>query len=677
MIRLIQWPKGPSVHVNSLVCLLFTCLAFKSQGQSYLPVSHYDTTSVYSRAFAIANGQIYYGNSRGLKRTASKETKAVSVLEGRIEQLTVHPNGPMFCSSRDTVFVFSKDDLRRKHHGAHFELPMCKDQYGDSIRNHVEKVAPVPESYNLVWVLGKQGIHLYERVNRNFWKIRRSFQNDPSQFELAFPFLGNKVNDFYVEHADRLWLGTDAGLYLLDGIKTVSEPIIADVNITAVSDPIKLDHFKTRIWVAGTKGFSEQKIWAIDYEPRDSKLRIRPSHIRSLSIGDQARGFVFDIIATQRGDVWLGMEDVVRFKDIGKATDWEFFESETHQLFYDNFDGLDAQNAVLLQEDQEGQVWVGTPNGVYVIKPGVAMDLVDQTLVSCNGEKDGRLVIRAVDGEPPYQFLLDSINVSGIRKIQQDSATLVFENLPAGTYKIQATDRLRKDTGQINITLLNPPPLTAKMVKYRRPSYTGRRDGVVRVEAIEGGRVSAGVDFFSGKSYSGYVYKWSNEADTTHNPVNSHLPLGPFSVNVMDTVGCTLTVRDTFLHALQLHELWSKSLDRSSVIRLSQLVFETDAYEIQQNHIPSLEEVSMFLDQRPDVVLEIGGHSNVVEDPASQAYLMKLSLQRAEAVRQYLLAGGIPPYQVKAKGYGGEQPLFEKGNKDNQRVEITILKIKE
>ncbi|MCB0640907.1 MAG: OmpA family protein, partial [Phaeodactylibacter sp.] len=177
--------------------------------------------------------------------------------------------------------------------------------------------------------------------------------------------------------------------------------------------------------------------------------------------------------------------------------------------------------------------------------------------------------------------------------------------------------------------------------------------------------------------YGNYIYKWSTDRDTSHSPVNSHVALGPFSVKVMDTIGCALLLRDTFFHALQLHELWSKSLGRSSVIRLSQLVFETDAFAIQQNHIPSLEEVRMFLKQRPDVVLEVGGHSNVVEDPGARAYLMELSLKRAEAVRNYLLEGGIPAYQVKAKGYGDERPLFEKGMKDNQRVEITILKIKE
>ncbi|MCB0644787.1 MAG: hypothetical protein KDC44_24245, partial [Phaeodactylibacter sp.] len=435
------------------------------------------------------------------KRTLSEKQPFTGLLSGRIEQIAKHPSGPFFCSSHDTVFVFSSGDLERRHHGAHFQLPLCKDQYGDSIRNHVEKIAPVPESFDLVWVMGRQGIHLFERKARSSWELRRSYQNDPSQFERAFAFLGNKVHDFFVENADRIWLGTDEGLFLFDGIQRQSDPIIADVNITAVAEPVQLDFFKYRIWVAGNRGFSDQYIWAIDYEPRDDKVRIRPSQVQSFAVGGTAKGFIFDIIATERGDVWLGMEQIVRFKDIGKTQDWSFYQPETHQLYYNVADGFEGTHALTLQEQADGRVWVGSPEGVYTVKPGVTMDVIDQSLVSCSGKKDGRFTLRVVDGEPPYQFLLDSVRVPGIRRVQLDSATIAFEGLPSGTYKILATDRLRQDTGQLNVVLEEPEPLHARLVKYRRPSYTGRRDGVMRVEDVSGGRVASETDFISGKSY--------------------------------------------------------------------------------------------------------------------------------------------------------------------------------
>lgn len=69
-------------------------------------------------------------------------------------------------------------------------------------------------------------------------------------------------------------------------------------------------------------------------------------------------------------------------------------------------------------------------------------------------------------------------------------------------------------------------------------------------------------------------------------------------------------------------------------------------------------------------VIEVAGHTDNVGSPPSN---LKLSKERAEAIRQYLLQTyGLPPNVVIAKGYGDTQPIASndtaEGREQNRRV---------
>lgn len=55
---------------------------------------------------------------------------------------------------------------------------------------------------------------------------------------------------------------------------------------------------------------------------------------------------------------------------------------------------------------------------------------------------------------------------------------------------------------------------------------------------------------------------------------------------------------------------------------------------------------------------------------------MRLSEQRAQAVREQLIRRGIDPQRLTAQGYGGTKPIAEnktgEGRQRNRRVEFTI-----
>ncbi|WP_168582886.1 channel-forming protein ArfA/OmpATb [Gephyromycinifex aptenodytis] len=69
--------------------------------------------------------------------------------------------------------------------------------------------------------------------------------------------------------------------------------------------------------------------------------------------------------------------------------------------------------------------------------------------------------------------------------------------------------------------------------------------------------------------------------------------------------------------------------------------------------------------------IEVAGHS---DSSGSESYNKKLSTQRAEAVREILIAAGVPADQLTARGYGSSKPVADNstdaGRLANRRVEI-------
>lgn len=78
--------------------------------------------------------------------------------------------------------------------------------------------------------------------------------------------------------------------------------------------------------------------------------------------------------------------------------------------------------------------------------------------------------------------------------------------------------------------------------------------------------------------------------------------------------------------------------------------------------------------QDPNLLVEIGGHTDPI---GTREYNLKLSQQRAEAVRQYLISKDVPAGQLKAQGYGETQPVADnetdEGRARNRRVEFRII----
>jgi outer membrane protein OmpA-like peptidoglycan-associated protein len=101
--------------------------------------------------------------------------------------------------------------------------------------------------------------------------------------------------------------------------------------------------------------------------------------------------------------------------------------------------------------------------------------------------------------------------------------------------------------------------------------------------------------------------------------------------------------------------------------------FDFDKAEIRPDAQPVLDEAIRILKRAKTVRVIAEGHTDSV---GSDQYNEKLSLRRAEAVRDYLVAGGIDPARVEVKGFGESQPVAsnetDDGRAQNRRVELRV-----
>jgi outer membrane protein OmpA-like peptidoglycan-associated protein len=107
---------------------------------------------------------------------------------------------------------------------------------------------------------------------------------------------------------------------------------------------------------------------------------------------------------------------------------------------------------------------------------------------------------------------------------------------------------------------------------------------------------------------------------------------------------------------------------------LENVTFITGSARLQAGSYAELDSIAKILLANPALRVEIGGHTDASASPADD---MHISTLRAEAVRNYFVAKGVPFQQVVARGYGGTMPrtpdTTPRGRAANRRIELRPL----
>jgi len=124
----------------------------------------------------------------------------------------------------------------------------------------------------------------------------------------------------------------------------------------------------------------------------------------------------------------------------------------------------------------------------------------------------------------------------------------------------------------------------------------------------------------------------------------------------------------------QLNEvLQTTDTPRGLVVNMADVLFQTGKYALSQDAQLKLAKLSGIIQAHPGLNLAIEGHTDTT---GSADFNMKLSQQRADTVREFLVAQGLSPDTITAKGMGQDNPVADNstaaGRKQNRRVEIIV-----
>lgn len=120
-----------------------------------------------------------------------------------------------------------------------------------------------------------------------------------------------------------------------------------------------------------------------------------------------------------------------------------------------------------------------------------------------------------------------------------------------------------------------------------------------------------------------------------------------------------------------LHTPEGLPVDDRGCWKIGDVLFDFDKYDIKPEYNHVLDEVSYALIKYPEIRITIEGHTDII---GPERYNDTLSINRANAGKNYLLNKGVPSGQIDVKGFGYSMPRDTNdtvdGRAQNRRIEF-------
>lgn len=117
-----------------------------------------------------------------------------------------------------------------------------------------------------------------------------------------------------------------------------------------------------------------------------------------------------------------------------------------------------------------------------------------------------------------------------------------------------------------------------------------------------------------------------------------------------------------------------RQTDRGVVVTLGDVLFAVGETELLPSAAQNLDDVIELLETEPDKAIRIEGHT---DSTGPAALNLRLSEERANAVRDALIERGIDASRLNAVGMGEDFPIAtnqtEEGRASNRRVDVIVL----
>ncbi len=116
-----------------------------------------------------------------------------------------------------------------------------------------------------------------------------------------------------------------------------------------------------------------------------------------------------------------------------------------------------------------------------------------------------------------------------------------------------------------------------------------------------------------------------------------------------------------------------QTVEKNKAYALANISFDQGKADLKPGFEAELEKVMAILSDNDQYTLLLEGHTDNQGDWNDN---LKLSLERVENVKAYLVSKGVNANRIETKGWGGSRPLannfIEETRKNNRRVEFTI-----
>ncbi len=156
------------------------------------------------------------------------------------------------------------------------------------------------------------------------------------------------------------------------------------------------------------------------------------------------------------------------------------------------------------------------------------------------------------------------------------------------------------------------------------------------------------------------------------------LPSSQYSIRI-EAAGFISTLEKLDLNALDTRDLEMnfklQPVEVGTTVNLKNVLFAQAKTDILPESYPELDLVVAFLKENPKVRIELMGHT---DGRGVHADNVRLSQQRVDKVKDYLVSHGIESRRISGKGFGGSKPIAsndtEESRRMNRRVEFVIRK---
>jgi OmpA-OmpF porin, OOP family len=156
------------------------------------------------------------------------------------------------------------------------------------------------------------------------------------------------------------------------------------------------------------------------------------------------------------------------------------------------------------------------------------------------------------------------------------------------------------------------------------------------------------------------------------------LPSSEYTIKI-EANGYISTLEKLAVNALDMRDVEMnftlQPVELGTTVNLKNVLFAQAKTEILPESFPELDLVVKFLKENPAVKIELMGHTDARGVHADN---VKLSQQRVNKVKRYLVDKGIDSRRISGKGFGGSKPIAsndtEESRRMNRRVEFVIRK---